>query len=189
MTNTIYALVVDTKVIYVGSTSVSMKERMRTHKREARSMAHKPYYKTINEAGWDSVEIRILLECDDDRFVMERKMMDKHRDTIQNVVNCAVTREERKEQQHNLYLKQFDYHKQKSHESYERRKEDHLAMCKKWSDEHPERRREIAKASKERNKEAISARNKERINCPTCGEEVSRKSLWKHKKRKHASDN
>ena len=92
----VYAFVVNDQVIYVGSTRQKLRARMYTHKSEAKTKK-RPYYDIINEAGWDGVEIRILFEGEGDQYAIERRMLDQHRDTAKNILNCGVTPEERKE--------------------------------------------------------------------------------------------
>ncbi len=92
----VYAFVVNDQVIYVGSTRQKLRDRMYTHKSDAKTKK-RPYYDIINEAGWDAVEIRILFEGEGDQYAIERSMLDQHRDTAKNILNCGVTPEERKE--------------------------------------------------------------------------------------------
>jgi len=47
-------------------------------------------------------------------------------------------------------------------------------------------RQETEKAYYKKNGQAKNAKNRERVNCPTCGEEMSRHCVRRHIKRKHS---
>ena len=71
-------------------------------------------------------------------------------------------------------------------EWYADHREERKAQCRKYDELNRDERNAKAREYRKQHREQINTKKREKVGCPTCGLELSRDCLWRHKKRKHS---
>lgn len=146
----VYRLDCQNGYYYIGSTTQTLSQRLKTHK-WCSSSSSSPLYKYIATTGWDSVEINSIeeVECETKQELkqIESKYIQFHRNTPLCLNrNLAILTKEDKQKKDREYAKSHTEQKRENH--------------KKWREANRERMREHQKKWRDANKEHITEYNK-----------------------------
>ena len=146
--------------MYIGSTTRSLAERWSDHKRD-HLRDHTCVSKILfEEYGVDTCSMAEIEKVDlDKRYERERFWIENTEKCV-NIVVPGRTRAEYRQEN----------------------KEQRLEYSKAYRLANKERISEYQKAYDLANRDKIKARARERISCPTCGQNLARDSLTRHKK-------
>ena len=176
---------------YIGSTITSLKQRLSVHKSHAKTERHKtkPFLQHMNTIGWDTVIIECLDECDDIKTKEELlKKEDEYIAEHINDSNCLnviratpLTPERLKDNRKKIYEKKKDDPAFKEKIKKIRQSEKYKNTCKEYYEKNKEK-------ITERAKEHSKSKNGIFVKCPHCDKEVTVKSLSRHIKIMHGTE-
>ena len=172
---------------YVGSTILTLKERLRVHKYSAKSGAkYKFASAALFEVEENSPEIKCLEEfpCETKEQLLERERywLNKYPDAV-NKNAPHLTSEERHERAKACLLK-----------CYYAKRDERIEKMKKWKADNSEKvaeynagRKDISKAQEKARydagyKEKRAEAKKVKVECPKCKKVMNKNSLWTHAK-------
>ena len=167
---------------YYGSTTKSLKERLSTHKSEAKKNINKCSKSKIlfQNGAIPKIELLEEIEFDDIYQLREREAY-----YIRNLecINKAIPNRTNKEYKKDN--KNRDKEKiAKNLKEYREKNKDIIAqMKKKWNEKNKEYVKQRNKKYREINKEVIAEKVKIKINCE-CGATVTKSNIQRHKKSK-----
>lgn len=132
---------------YIGSTSLTLEERLREHKSFSTKMKSKqiPVYAHFTSLGWEGVSIELIRECDyetnRDLLKVEREELDKVRDDplCLNKNRPYITREENRVRVKETAAKWNQEHKDRARE-----------RLQTWREANPEKVKEQRTRQKEK---------------------------------------
>jgi hypothetical protein len=180
---------------YVGSTK-DFKKRMSTHKYSCHHDKDTNYnykvYKSIREVGWDNINFMII-----DKIIYDYKnealdMETKYITMFDAKLNSQIpnrsreqyridNRENKKVQGKIYYEKNKDVLNERTKEYYEENKEHLRQKQKEWNTINRESMLQKQREYREKNKE----KTKEKGCCDICGVDMTKRSIPRHKVRKH----
>jgi len=180
---------------YVGSTK-DFKKRMSTHKYSCHHDKDTNYnykvYKSIREVGWDNINFMII-----DKIIYDYKnealdMETKYITMFDAKLNSQIpnrsreqyridNRENKKVQSKIYYEKNKDVLNERTKEYYEENKEHLRQKQKEWNTINRESMLQKQREYREKNKE----KTKEKGCCDICGVDMTKRSIPRHKVRKH----
>jgi group I intron endonuclease len=185
--------------VYIGSTTQPLCKRMAGHREVFRKKTNQILYNAMNEHGVDNFYIELLEEhpCEnleqlrkrEGEFIREYKSFDtgyNQRIAGRNKkqwYNDNIETAKQREKQYRDAHKQDTAQRSKTH--YEENKDEIHTRQKQYRQENKPIIQQQNKEYYAKNKDTIKQKRQTRINCPHCGLEMCKDSIYKHMKYKH----
>jgi group I intron endonuclease len=187
--------------VYIGSTTQPLSKRMAGHREAStiHSKIHLPLYKAFDDVGKHNFYIELLENCPCGNLEQLRK---REGEFIREYNSCndgynqrvagrnAVELRNDKIEAIKAREKQYrdankDVINQRSKVHYNANKETVLKRCKLYKEANKDKIKEENKQYYENHKDLIKQKRQVKINCPHCGLEMCKDSIYKHIKSKH----
>lgn len=173
----------DENLIYVGSTSQTLSQRMTQHRSDCKRGDGCSLYDYIIDNDWSDfyIELYEKYPCNDKAELCKREgEIIRQIGTINKYIAGRTKKDYRKDNIDKIKEKQKEYSKINAEKIKE--------YNKKWCEINAEKIKEYSKQHYERNADKINERNKEKVCCDICGAFMRKDGLTEHQKSKKCTD-
>ena len=143
--------------IYIGSTEVKLCERQSKHQYDLKHFPNRKLYKKCIEQGITEIKLIWVADIEFNHTAEKRMIEEEYRKELNGTLNsyrCHTTLEEKKEND------------------------------KKYYEIHKDEKTQYLKEYREKHKEKLNAKKRDKIECPICKSMINRNNLARHQKTK-----
>lgn len=164
----------DPSLIYVGSTSNTLSQRLNSHKQQSKCKYQIPFYQQIEDWSDWYIELYENYPCNNKEELNKREGEIIRQIGTLNKVIAGRTQKER-------YVEDKERINQVQREYREKNRERLREGYRKFREKHRERLKEVNRKFREENREKIYEKKREMIVC-VCGASIQKNTLSIHKK-------